>query len=496
LRIHIPTTLRATATLILALAILWQAARLTFRPDRQDDLRRVDALFVSGRYYDALSLALALTHREPRLAAGWARLGLLRAVRDEQSLASQALGYAIGLGLRGHEYDLARLYQGRVATAAGHRDEAAQFWAQVGTDAALYPLRRVLEAESLLAAQDYAGAEATYRAALLPALPPDWRALALARLAGLRASSDPAGALAELAQIGAPEQPASLPPIDSLARPLLPAQRPDPDRLAAALRAGPAQRAQMLGQIYLDAGWYALAEAQFAAVAPGSPGALAATAYASYTSWRSGARAEGQQRLEALVAAYPQEPRARALLALVYLADDDAAGARAQLDMVRAMAPRAPDTHLAWAQWYAARHDYVAAAGEYRRALDQALPEERGRYALALARFHLDTGLRVCELGPPAAEAAARYLPDDTSAWATLAAARFTCGDAAGARTAAERALALAPGSPEATYYLGRALASLGKRAEARRALIQVADLAPASTWRVRAEAQLATLGL
>jgi Flp pilus assembly protein TadD len=469
---------------------------LTFRPDRQDDLRRVDALFVSGRYYDALNLALALTRREPRFAVGWARLGMLRAVRDEQSLASQALGYAIGLGLRGHDYDLVRLYQGRVAMSAGHRDEAARFWAQVASDVSLHPLRRVLEAESLLAAQDYAGAEAAYRAALVPTLPPDWRALSLARLAGLRASSDPAGALAELEQIDAPQPSRSLPVSDGLARPLLPIARPDPARLAAALRAEPAQRAQLLGQIYLDAGWYALAEAQFTAVAPDSPGALAAAAYASYTSWRSGARAEGQQRLEQLVAAYPEEPRARALLALVYLVDEDAANARAQLDIVRAMAPRAPDTHLAWAQWYAARHDYVAAAGEYRRALDQSLPEDRGRYALALARFHLDTGLRVCELGPPAAELAAGFLPEDVSAWTTLAAARFTCGDAAGARVAADRALALAPGSPEATYYLGRALASLGKRAEARRALIQVADLAPASPWRVRAETQLASLGL
>ncbi len=264
-------------------------------------------------------------------------------------------------------------------------------------------------------------------------------------------------------------------------KPLLSRLDPDLGRLVAALQAEPGQREQMLGQIYLDAGWYALAEAQFAAVAPGSPGALAAATYAAYTSWRSGARAEGQQQLEALVAAYPEEPRARALLALVYLADADPDGARTQLDLVRSMAPRSPDTHLAWAQWYAARHDYEAAAQEYRRALDQALPEDRGRYALALARFHLDTGLQVCDIGPPAAEEAVRFLPEQAGAWVVLAQARFTCGDATGARTAAERALALSPANPEATYYLGRALASLGKRVEARSALIQVADLAPSS---------------
>jgi tetratricopeptide (TPR) repeat protein len=160
------------------------------------------------------------------------------------------------------------------------------------------------------------------------------------------------------------------------------------------------------------------------------------------------------------------------------------------------MAPRAPDTHLAWAQWYAARHDYITAADEYRRAFNDAPPPERGRYALAMAHFHIDTALHVCDIGIVAAEEAARLLPGEPRAWAALAAVRLNCGDPAGARDAAARALAGAPADAEANYYLGRALAALGERTEARRALIQAADLAPASPWRARAETQLATLGL
>ncbi|HEX9372575.1 MAG TPA: tetratricopeptide repeat protein [Roseiflexaceae bacterium] len=485
----------SSVRLALALIVLWQGARLVFRSDPRDDLRRIDAQFTSGRYYDALQEAAALTAREPNFAPGWARVGMLHAIRDEQPAASQSLGYAIGLGLAGRDYELARLYQGRVATAAGQRDEAAQFWALVAEPSPLFPIRRVLEAESLLAAQDYAGAEAAYRAALLPALPPDWRALVYTRLAALRASSDPAGALAELARIGAPVPAGPLPSSDGFIAPLLASSAPDPRRLAAALRAAPPDRAQLLGQVYLDAGWYALAEAQFAAVAPGSPGAAIAATYAAYARWRAGERAEGLRQLEALVAAHPDDPRARALLALAYLAGKDDAGARAQLGVVRAMAPRAPDTHLAWAQWYAARHDYIRAADEYRRAFNDAPPGDRGRFALALARFHLDTALRVCEVGYLAAEEAARLLPDDAGAWIALASARLTCGDPAGARTAAERALARSPDDAEANYYLGRALAALGDRSGARRALIQAADLAPASPWRARAETQLAALG-
>jgi tetratricopeptide (TPR) repeat protein len=359
----------------------------------------------------------------------------------------------------------------------------------------------VLEAEGLLAVQDYAGAEAAYRAALQltapqSALPPDWRVLARARLAALRASSDPAAALAELTQIGAPAAPTLLPSSDAIVAPLLPGAGPGPQEVAAALRAAPEQRAQLLGQIYLDAGWYGLAEVQFATVAPESPGALAAATYAAYTRWRAGARDEGRRQLVALVAAHPDEPRARALLALTYLADQDESAARAQLDAVRAMAPAAPDTHLAWAQWYAARHDYITAADEYRRAFNDAPPAERGRYALVLARFHIDTSLHVCDIGIVAAEESARLLPEEPRAWVVLAAARLGCGEIAGARDAATRALARAPNDAEANYYLGHALAALGERAEAQRALIQAADLAPASPWRVRAETQLSRLGL
>jgi Flp pilus assembly protein TadD len=231
-------------------------------------------------------------------------------------------------------------------------------------------------------------------------------------------------------------------------------------------------------------------------VAPNTPSALSAAAYAAYTRWSAGDRTEGLLRLRKLVADHPDQPRARALLALLYLFARDDSSAEAQLAAIRALAPRAPDTHLAWAQWYAAQHEYVQAADEYRRALGDALPDQRGIYALALARFHLETSLRLCEDGLPAAEEAARALPEDRRVWTTLAAARFGCGDAAGARAAATQALERSPTSAEAAYYLGRALAMLGDRPAARLALVNAADLAPASPWRERAEAQMTTLGL
>jgi len=157
-----------------------------------------------------------------------------------------------------------------------------------------------------------------------------------------------------------------------------------PSQLTAALLAPAEQRPQLLGQLYLNAQLFGLAEAQFATVAPGSPSALAAATYAAYTRWIAGDRVEGLQRIQDLVAAHPTDARARALLALAYLSTHDTPGAQAQLEIVRAQAPRVPETHLAWAQWYTAHHDYVAADDEYRRAFNDAAPNERGRYALVL----------------------------------------------------------------------------------------------------------------
>jgi hypothetical protein len=493
-RISILRAFTRAAQLVLVLLLLWQGARLTFRPDQLDDLRHADALFAAGQYYSARAAYTAVVMRAPRLAPALLRLGIIYAVRNERA-ANEQLANALDAGLSQSDYELARLYQGWLAAASGQRDQAMRYWATISEYSAWLPLRRALEAENLLALADYAGAEASYRASVAAGLPSEWRALVATRLALLRASSDPPAALAELKRVDDP--PISPAPNGMIyAAALLPDTDPDAGQLASALGAPPDQQPQLLGQIYLHAQLYSLAEAQFAKIGPDSPGAIAAATYAAYTHWIAGDHAGGLQRLQDLVAAHPADQRARAVLALAYLSSHNASGAKAQLDIVRAQAPRAPETHLALAQWYAALHDYLAAAEEYQLALGDAAPAERGTYALALARFHIAIALDRCEHGLPAAEEAARALPSDPRAWATLASVRFSCGDPAGSRAAAEQALQRTPTSAEASYYLGRALAALGAQPAARLALINAADLAPRSPWRERAEELIATLKL
>lgn len=486
-----PRIVRLAAIMLCFCLLVGAGAGLVFRDDPQAVMRRGDGLFAQGRYYEAWQVyyRLADSTNHPRALT---RLGMLQTIRGEVTAANQTFARALERGVRGRDYDLLRLYQGRAALVNGGRDEALGLWRTIGQQSAVYPYQQVLVAEAQLNAGDYAAAETNYHAALAANLPLQWQRRVLVRIAALRASSDAAGALAILARL--PSAAPTLPDADLLA-PLLPPETPVPERLRAALGAGNTEQAMQLGQLYLDAGLYALAQAQFAAVPKASDLAQSAQAYAAYALLRAGDREGGVAHLQELVANDPNNARARALLALAYLDQTNPQQAQVQLANVRVLAPRSPDTHLAWGQWYAAHSDYLAAANEYRRALTEAPPDQQATYALALARFHLDTTVQACAGGRPAAEQAAK-LADSAPAWTALAEANLACEDYAAAASAATTALQHDPASAEAAFYQGRALAVLGQRDAARHALISAADFAPASGWRIKAENQLAAFRL
>lgn len=480
-------------TLILAATLL--AARLAFQPDLHDALRRADALFVAGRYYEAFHAYHALATRAPDFAPARLRLGMALTVRGENSAASREFGWALRLGLNDAETALARLYQGQVASHMEYADEAARMWAQISPSSALYGLRLALEAEERLRQHDYAGAEAGYRAALAAGLPDSWRRTAHARIAALRAGSDPTGAWQELRRAVTAER--GLHPLEQpLAAPLRPLPRPDAAQIAAILASDEAIRPQLLGQVYLDAGWTSLAEAQFAVARERGTLTQAAEAYTAYAQLSNGDIAVALVRLRDLALAAPYDPRPRMLLALAHLAARDMQAALTELQEARRLAPNDPDVLLALGEWHAAQRDYLAAAAAYDEARRVAPAAVRGTYALAQAQYHLKTSLQICEKGLPAAAEAVAWLPEHVQAWSALAQARLACGDAAGSRDAAAQAQALDPASAEAAYHYGRALAALGDQSAARNALIRAADLAPASEWRRRAEDQMAVWGI
>ena len=474
---------------LVALAVLGAALRLIFQPDPRDGLRAADLLFTSGRYHEALERYAALA---PSLPVAQLRLGMVRTLRGERNAAERALYAALQRGLAPTDAALAHLYLGRALTDAGRSDLAERRWQLLepcrNQVACVYrAAARILAATAALHRGDTQTAATGYRAALTTPLPPDWAAACRYGLALLIAPDDADAARALLAEAAA-----ELAPADALLAPLLPPVGDGPGRLAAVLAAEPTQRSQLLGQFYLDLNLYGMAEAQFARVDPQGPHALSAAAYAAYARWRAGDAAAGQTRLLALVAAYPDEPRIRSLLVLAYLTND-ASAARDQLEALSRLSPGNPAVELVWASWYAAQHDYEQASLAYERALKAAAPAEQGSYALVAARFYLATTYELCVLGLPRAELAAHELPDDATALTTVAAQRYYCGQFAGAVAAARTAQQLGAG-PEASYYLGTALAALGEREAAKAALLRAADLAPASEWCRRAELALGRL--
>jgi Flp pilus assembly protein TadD len=482
--------LATTLQVVLLLVLGASALRAITRPDPMEQYRRAEALLADGQYHHALQAYLALADQQPS-GPILLRLGILHALRGEHRRASDDLRRALRRPLPTRDRELAYLYLARAQELLGEARYAENSLGQVHAAAALYPLRLVLVAEAALAAQEYAAAEVQLRQARDLGLPTAWQAHANYRLALLIAGRDPTAAQALLAATNH----AQPDPLQAALLPLTPASRAaQAARLAQVLGTEPPSRDQLLGQFYLEARLYALADAAFAAVPTDSAEARAAAAFAAYTRWEAGDREEGMRRLQQLVERHPDDRRARSLLAVAYLQLRQPDRAAAQLDAIGRDAPGDPMVYFAWGRWFFLQRDYPQAAEEYRRAIDHAPAAERGGYAVTAARFHLSSGYAVCDEGRPVAQQATQLSPERAEAWLALAAISYHCNAPRAARTAAAESLRLAPASAEASYYLGVSLAALGDAGEARQALTRAADLEPASVWRVRAETQLQQL--
>ncbi|NTW02214.1 MAG: tetratricopeptide repeat protein [Oscillochloris sp.] len=487
------TRLRQLLGWLFLLGLVAASTLFALRPDPRDALRSADALFLSGHSYEALRVYQSIdTHLVPEAAL---RLGMIRAMRGEYSPAERAIRTAMQAGLRPVDYQIALIYLGQTLANNGNSTLAVDTWALADdcrspAACAYRPIARILAAEQLLYQADYPAAEEGYKAALADSLPSAWFDFATYRLALLLASRDAPAAEVLIKQAGAANL--ALPEMPLLA-PLLPTTTAWQTQLTDTIMVASDHRPYQLGQLYLSLGLYVLAEDQFTQVPPDSSDARAADVFVAYTRWRAGDHKQGLVQLEQIVHDQPDDPQARMLLALAYLSADDGEAALTQIDVVTRMLPRSPDIHLAWASWYAAKHEYPQASLEYSQALAQAAPERRGRYALLGARFHLDTAYDLCESGLPLAESAVAALPTDSAAWTVLAAHQYYCGHHEAALASAQYAVD-SGGGAESVYYLGMALSALGQQDRARSELIHVANLAPASIWRERAETALVPL--
>lgn len=488
------------------LALAWGGLLLLYPLAlRPDPITRVDKLLLTGQYYAAVqeTTAQASTHAatDPLPADVLLRSGMLAAIRGDYPTAERLLWQAISGELDPPAHELALLYLGHTMVRQQPADHAAtrQVWRQRSRcRAAACPLAgayQAIQAEWRLQQGDYAAAEDGFRAALELPLGADWQRFASYRLALVQAARTPETALALLAA-PTPRQNSRW---QRMSSPLIPARAlQNRARLHELLTTPPHERRQLLGQMYTALGMDELALQVLQATPAVSPHQQAARAHIAYLQWRSSQHHASTSALETLALLYPDEPGVQTLLVLAEIIEasqqttSSITATTITTDTLVLLPDERAATSLAWGVWHLSQRDYLGASTAFQQALEQASAAQRGRFALTIARFHLDTAYEICTDGRAAAESAVRALPESSAAWGLLAAARYQCGEFAPAIAAAETALLLAErtGSPAAAahFYLGAALAHQGNPAAARPHLIRAADLAPASVWRERAE--------
>lgn len=465
-------------------------------------LQHADSLFKAGRFYEAMQQYTALAEQPEQTGGHEAvvllRMGMLSTLRGEDTRAEASVRRALQPGLDDESHSLALLYLGVLLRRQGAFAQAAQVWEQAGHATRMEGPQRVLLCEAELARGNDAAAQAACRSAQETSLPEDWLPLLAYRLALFDAPDDTEQAIALLNMVVTGEglhllltQPPA--PPDPFLSPLLPDIRHEAAQLLAILERAAPERYQLLGQFYLDHHLYASAEKQFVQVPPDSEGGVTAAAYAAYTRWRAGDTQAGLNQLTMLVETYPDEPHIRMLLVLAYLSEKNPDAARPHLDVLKERYAQLPEVALSEANWLVVQGNYAEASKAYQRAITLAPEDEQGRYALAAARFHLDTTYALCDQGRAAADIALRLDPTSADAWSALAAIAYHCHDMEGAVTAAQNALDLGAGL-EATFYLGAALVAQGEDDQGRAQLIRAADMSPDSRWRERAEERLDAL--
>ena len=476
---------RSAAWLLALLVVALGGAALAPRLRAAPPLRTADQLWRDGRATEAwmgytdLHQADALPpYAQLRLAG----LALERgACGDAELIAASILQQPA----TADDAALAHLIRAECALKRSAPQRAGAEWNAIAASATGDALAQVVQGEHALHNGDLLTAAKHLEAALQHRLPAPWTAFAHLRLA--QTSSDPAAAAQHLAAI-----PAALPTADPTTRPLLPLRPHELAAQAASVRAvlaaSPADHDQIRGQVLLDAELWQLAAAHWDRVAQRDGDDPRAPTYAAYARYQLGERRSATLALRGLGQRFPGDPFIATLRATLVLETDDANTAGIYVERAEAKHGRDPALALVRSDILAAQRRYADALAERRRARDIAPPAQRARYALALAQQHLDLAYNLCDEGIAAAQEATTLAPIDAQAWHTLAAAHRHCRRYADAIAAAQQGLALAPDDPALHFYAGAALWENGQRDQARTYLLRAADLAPASTWRERAE--------
>ncbi|MGD8760424.1 MAG: tetratricopeptide repeat protein [Anaerolineales bacterium] len=237
----------------------------------------------------------------------------------------------------------------------------------------------------------------------------------------------------------------------------------------------PALQLAAVGQVLIKYQEWQLAEFAFRNAIALEPGYAEARAYLGFALGKQGK--DGLEELQTAIADAPEAALSYALLGMHLLDQGQAQEAIQELQTAMILDPENPAFAAQMGAAQTSAGDMIAAEDAYRLATE--LAPQTGDFWLLLARFSLDNGIEVQELGLPAARNAVVLLPDDPAAIDALAHAHLVLTNLPLAERLLWRSLSLNDMRAATQYHLGLLRLMQGDEARAAAALELAALLEP-----------------
>jgi superkiller protein 3 len=253
----------------------------------------------------------------------------------------------------------------------------------------------------------------------------------------------------------------------------------------------PVARAGELGLAYIRQRAWRLAEYQMTRLVELAPDHAEGRAYLGYALYQLGEYAAAERNLQEALQIDSNSAQSYHFLGMLYLYRGWVYSAVEALGKAYERDSDNPAIAADIAQAYADAGVYEEAESWYEEVVE--LAPEDGRYALLQAAFHIDHAYHVRDKGLPAVEQALALWPDEAIAHDLYGWGLFLSGDAARARAALEKALALNAKRATTHYHLAQVCTRMGDIACARTHYERVIDLDTSNALRPQAERELAS---
>jgi len=243
--------------------------------------------------------------------------------------------------------------------------------------------------------------------------------------------------------------------------------------------------AALLGEAYVRAEAWSLAERTLAQAVAAEPAYAEAMAYLGHALDYLGDSAKAERYLVRAVQLAPTTTLTRYLLGLYHQRHGRPREAAFQYRQALKLDPRNAALYAELGNAWLAERQYVDAEVAFRTAAE--LTPDHAGFQLLLARFYVNHLIKVRTYGLLAARDAARLNPTDAEALDVLGWAYYLVGYLGEAERALSRAVALDPELASVRYHLGVVQRQLGQSAEADYQFWRAVDLDRTGYYRLRA---------